>query len=94
MIEEFSHGYWMVDARVLPFGGGEVTVSNELGARLLDYSTRPLLKIGNQHHRVAAESAVPSDVVAVPESELPDELHPALLAKHETAQRLEEMGAA
>lgn len=92
MIENFSHGYWLVDADVVPFEGGEVTVSHDLGAEFLEYSQYPLLKIGNQHYRVKTEAMVPPDVVAVPDSQVPEEEYPPLLAKDQTVHCVMETG--
>lgn len=91
MIEDFSKGYWLVDARVVPFSGEKVTTSNALGYEMLRHTRYPILKIGNEHRRVHAESSIPADTIAVPQDAEPDGYNHALLAKDETAQRLDDV---
>lgn len=88
LIKNFSTKYWMVDADLVPFGGGEVTVSHQMGERLLDFSPQPTLKIGKCHYRVQTEGSIPSDTIAVPEGELDDPDQTPLLAKGFTLQEL------
>lgn len=94
MIEEFSCGYWLVDADIVPFNGDEVTTTHELGREMLGYTSMPLLKIDGKHRRVTTEEAIPANVIAVPHEIEPEQDDHVLLAKQETAQRLMDAGQA
>lgn len=93
LIEEFSKGYWIVNADIVPFNGEKVTTSSQLGYEMLRYTGYPLLKIGNEHERVHTQSSVPAETIAVPQDVSPDGYDHALLAKTETAERLVVSGA-
>lgn len=84
-ISEFSSHYYVIDADVIPYVGDDVVASHELYNGLRWYVDEPLLHVGNSHHWLECESAVPSDTIAIPKSvEHPDEA-PVLVAKDEHA---------
>jgi hypothetical protein len=79
-IENFSAGYYVIDADVTPYGGDTVTIANETMRDLLNYVEQPLLKLGDSHYAPKPEAAVPRDTVAVP-NYVDDGVNEVLLAK-------------
>lgn len=88
MIEEFSRGYWLVEANVLPFSGDRVTTSHDMGREMLDYTRAPLVKVGGEHSQVVTERSIPADTIAVPRDLQSHRDDHVLMAKDETAKRV------
>lgn len=88
MISDFSAGYYLVDAQVLPFSGERVTVGEDVAAALTRYATAPILKLGAGHYHVQKQRTIPAEVIAIPDYvEMAEDEEP-LLAKDERALEL------
>ena len=100
MVSNFSNGYYLTQLLVTPHGGHRAIIQtgwfDQYQRKYVN--TRPLVfKVGNRHIPAYEESAVPSQVLAVPEELFGDldvnydELTNVFLAKEHTVDRLIEM---
>lgn len=92
MIEEFSRGYWLIEADIIPFSGERVTTTRKLGREMLDYSRQPMLKLGGEHWPVDTAKTIPPNTIAVPCDLEPKRNDHALMAKDEVAERVLDAG--
>jgi hypothetical protein len=81
MIEDFSSGYYIVDADVVPYGGERVAAADDFFEVLKNKAPYPLLKLDNEHYMVHPQHGIPSETVAVPDYVSAEDAEPVLLAK-------------
>lgn len=88
VIENFSAGYYIVDADVVPHGGEHVIASHEFIERIEKRAPLPLFKMDGKHYVAKAEGAVPAQTIAVPDYVNEERAEPVFLAKEGTAEQL------
>lgn len=85
LVKSFSDGYLLLDVPTCQHSGKSVIVDHGFYDHLTKYSSRPLLRIGDEYYQPRAEWGVPPGTVALPENR---EGEPVLLAKEKLVARL------
>jgi hypothetical protein len=88
-VEDFSAGYFIVDADIVEYTGGSVAAADDFLRELEEYAPVPLLKIGSRHYWPEEQHAIPSDTVAVPTDMGATRNESVLLAKNPGVMREE-----
>jgi hypothetical protein len=88
-VEEFSAGYFIVDADIVEYTGESVAAAEDFVRELEEYAPVPLLKIGSAHYWPEEQHAIPSETIAVPEGAAATRNESVLLAKHPGVMREE-----
>lgn len=88
VVESFSEGYLLLDVPTCQHSGTSAIVDHELFEHLARYSSKPLLRVGDEYYEPQSEWGVPPGTVALPEKQ---EGAPVLLAKDKLVARLYEV---
>lgn len=84
-LQNYSDGYYILDADVVEWGGDRAILPTDLEKYLEKYVRRPIFRIGNAHFVGYSEHGVPADTIAFPKGTLPEGGDGILVAKNDTA---------